>query len=148
MTRPDPILVQQAVGVMQELIDLLEREPSLLIPAQQMAHQQLVTRKHHLMNDYDRHLRDMKTMQAELKLLPEHVRQEWGAWQKKLMDAVRKNEIALRAAMKGTKELIQRMVFTIRSETEETQGYNSRQQQLSGEAYRKTSGPVVVNRQV
>lgn len=142
-----PQLVITTIGMMDELIALMNSEADLVINRKFDLHKDLLKKKQKLTLNYRANMKAIAAQPEILKTMPEDARKMLKATAQGMADAAERNARMLRAAVVATQRLIQNIISIIKSEKLTKPGYKNPQKlylELGG--YSPTCTPVAFNR--
>jgi flagellar biosynthesis/type III secretory pathway chaperone len=142
-------LVTSTIGLLKELIELLEIEPDLVLNRKVEEHKALLKRKQKLVLDYRSSMKALINEPEMLKGLPEEPRKALKALGQKLAEVAERNARALRSAVVATQRLIQNIITIVKDEVLPKGAYkNPQTSYMQFGIYSPTCAPVAVRRSV
>lgn len=139
-------IMEQVIAVIDEMIEVMEREHDLVINRKVSEHAVLLKRKQKLTLDYRNSLRSIALQPDAFKALPDTLRQRAKEAAQRLAHASDKNARMLRGIMVATQRLVQTIVSMVKSEALPSTGYkNHSTAHLALGTYSPTCKPVTFN---
>ncbi len=137
---PLPVLTQQLMGIMDEMIQLMEEERPVIAKSNTTRHGEIIKRKQELAVDYQAALQSL----AGQKNVPESEKNKLREKGKALNAIAHKNAEMIRLTHAATERLLKAMMHNIRRDLHQTTTYSPRGNFTMAE--RDQSGPVAYNR--
>lgn len=137
------------MGVMENLITVLDAEPELVKTRKMAAHKDLLHRKQRLLADYEHDLKSLRTAPEVVKAMTPDQIATMDKTQTQLELAVARNAKALKIAIESGEQLMDAIIAAIRAETKQLHAYQAPAQQLAGVVSAKAApAPALFNRNV
>ena len=145
-TGPESIL-KRMIGLVDELITVMEAEVPLIEGRRRAEHAELLKRKQRLAIDYRASIKSLTANPEFLKQVPEDLRVKAKAAVQRLTEASERNAKILRGAITALQRLIQMIIAIVKDEVLPKVGYANPNKGLIGHnLYSPTCKPVTVSR--
>ncbi|MBV8548815.1 MAG: hypothetical protein JO126_05105 [Alphaproteobacteria bacterium] len=139
-------ILENVIAVIDEMIDVMDREHDLILKRKMDEHAVLLKRKQKLTLDYRNSLRSIALQPEAFKALPDELRHRAKEAAARLSHASEKNARMLRGIMVATQRLVQTIVSMVKQEALPQNTYkNHTTAHLALGNYSPTCKPVTLN---
>lgn len=139
-TRTPATMLSDLVGIAKELTEVLETESGHLEAMDSRSMQELAPRKAVLSESYERLLLGLKSQAEGIAILPDAIREGARRASEKLMEATKRNELALKAMAKANERLVRTVVRAMEDRNPRTTGYD----QMGNRPHQPVQAPMSV----